>query len=104
MLRREIEEYLEDEPRARERRFKDRALVNILLKKHPALSRVPKEVLIGLVQDFNSLDRYWRMILMERPELRGVDYEDKVRYEQEKELGLGYEPRYRQNISSTKFL
>lgn len=87
-------EYLESEPKARERRNKDRAIVNILIKKYPMLGEsVPKEVLIGFVKEHNSMDRYWRKILEERTDLRGDDYGDKDGLEIEKQIELGYNAR-----------
>lgn len=89
-----VEKYLEKEPRARERRNKDRALVNLLVERYPELQNVRKETLISAVQDFNSMDRYWRLTLKNREDLRGRDYNDKAYYEQREQINLGYEPRY----------
>lgn len=90
-MKEELTAYLEAEPRARERSNKDRAIVNILLKKYPMLAEsVPKEVLIGFVKDHNSADRLWRQILEKNPHLRGTDYSDKAALEKEKRMELGY--------------
>jgi len=95
-LKNQVKEYLENEPRARERRNKDRALANLLLKRHPKLQnalderKMNKDDLIAIMQDFDSLNRFWRLILMENPELRGSDYDTKDKMES-KHLGLiGY--------------
>lgn len=93
-----VEQYLETEPRARERKEKDRALVNLLLRRYPELGTVKKDTLIDMVKDYNSMDRCWRLVLNERPELRGTDYEDKAMLEQEKQLELGYTPGYDDDI------
>lgn len=94
--RKEVEQYLEREPRARERSAKDRALVNILLARYPGVALgihwdfYSKEALIALVQDYNSMDRSWRKILEERPDLRGKDYDSKDELEKEAQRELGY--------------
>ncbi len=85
-----LEKYLEAEPRARERKNKDRAIVNLLLKTY-SLEHLTKEGLIELCHEFQTYDRAWRMILAEREELRGSDYENKTVLEQEKVVELGYE-------------
>lgn len=92
----ELTEYLENQPLARERKNKDRAIVNLLLKRHEALRNaveeklISKELLITLVQEYNSMDRSWRKTLEERPDLRGSDYSDKAYLEQEAQSKLGY--------------
>ena len=95
-LKQTIKNYLESEPRTRERREKDRALVNLLLKRHPKLQNaleqreMTKDDLIAIVQDFDSLNRFWRMILKECPELRGSDYNDKDDLELQKAVEIGF--------------
>ena len=79
----ELIKYLETEPRARERANKDRAIINLLLEKNPNLKEY-KEQLIRLVGEYSKLDRYWRKILEERPDLRGSDYLDKRKLEEAK--------------------
>lgn len=98
ILRASIEKYLEEEPKARERSNKDRAIVNTLLrdlKYFPIAVQVEKkeitrDLLVRLVQDYNSMDRAWRKVLEERPELRGTDYGDKDALEEDTMLNLGY--------------
>jgi hypothetical protein len=92
--RKELTEYLQSEPRARERTNKDRAIVNLLVAHNPTLKTIDKNVLVDLVKDHNSMDRMWRKILEERPDLRGADYWDKEILEQKKILNLGYEVGY----------
>jgi len=97
-MKQEIENYLEEEPRFRERKNKDRGIVNLLIKHHPILETVPKEILIDMVKEYNSMDRYWRMITLEREDLRGNDYDTKEIVSQEKQIQLGYESNYYNNI------
>ena len=76
-LKNKVIEYLKEEPLARERKNKDRAIVNLLLKHYQCLTPIRKEILIEVVRDYNAMDRYWRDTLANTPSLRGSDYEDK---------------------------
>ena len=87
-MRHKIEKYLEVEPRARERRFHKRAIVNVLLDKYPALQGIDKSTLIEFCADFENGTRLYRDILQFRPELRGSDNVDKKIYCQNKLLEL----------------
>ena len=89
-----LTKYLELKPEARERKNKDKYLLEILTKKYPDVAKN----LIEIVHEYTLLDRYWRKILEEREELRGKDYNDKVALEQEKILELGYEVGYTEDI------
>lgn len=93
-LQGELYEYLKSEPRARERSLKDRAIVNLLNKRYPVLET--KESRIAFVQDYNSLDRYWRLLTAEHIELRGSDYETKRIVEERKQKEIGYESGFYQ--------
>lgn len=86
-----VKDYLEREPKARERKNKDRALVNLLMKRYPALGAVDRTVLIDMVRDYNSMDRAWRQTLEQCSNLRGTDYDEKEKLEQAKIVDLGYE-------------
>lgn len=88
-LQGQLYRYLQEEPKARERRAKDRALCNLLIRNYPALRNIPKETLIEVVRDFNALDRYWRLLTSLHPELRGSDYDTKQVVEERKQLQLG---------------
>lgn len=91
--------YLKEQPLARERKNKDRAIVNCLLKQHHGIRKamehglVSKEGLVAFVQAHNSYDRQWRKVTAENEELRGSDYGEKEVLEQETILGIGYQPR-----------
>jgi predicted ribosome quality control (RQC) complex YloA/Tae2 family protein len=99
-----VEEYLKKEPRFRERAHKDRGLANLLMERYPELRDVKKETIIAAVQDYASMDRAWRQTLERQEELRGSDYHDKVRLEQEKKLDLGYVPGHDQAVKKLKTL
>lgn len=86
----ELKNYLTVQPLARERRHKNRALVNILISHHKELQGIEKEKLVEIVKEYNSLEREWRAVLEDHPELRGSDYETKQTYELKKQKELGY--------------
>lgn len=90
--------YLEKEPLFRERKNKDRGLVNMLGKKYGILQRlidqkiVSKDTLVAILQDYATADRAWRQILSRsgNAHLRGKDYDDKDELEKQKQRDLGY--------------
>jgi hypothetical protein len=98
--------YLKKEPRARERANKNRAIANVVLQ--PYLKKFGingnKEVMSDIVGEILSLDRKWRKILEENPDLRGTDYNDKQALEENKMSELGYEPNYNSNVAKLKTL
>lgn len=96
--------YLKQEPRARLRANKNRAIGNILQKKHFYTENISRDKMANLVGEILTLDRQWRKILEENPELRGTDYSKKDILEQEKMLELGYSPGYQRDIKTLKLL
>lgn len=86
----ELIDYLKTEPRARERKNKNRAIGNLLQKKYFYTENISKDKMADMVGEILSLDRKWRKILEENPDLRGTDYTDKVELELEKQRELGY--------------
>ena len=99
----ELIDYLKQEPRARERKNKNRAIGNLLIA--PYIEKVMKDNgfkefisnkadIADIVGEVLTLDRQWRKILEENPELRGTDYKDKAMLEEKKleELGYGQTP------------
>jgi hypothetical protein len=99
-----VERYLEDEPKARERSGKDRGMVNLLMKMRPKLGDLilnctfTKEEMVDILQTYSSMDRMWRKILEERPDLRGSDYGKKEELEQDAQIEIGYEAGYNQDV------
>lgn len=96
----EVENYLREEPKFRERRNKDRGIVNLLIKRMWQLGEGSanthyKEHLIAFAQEYASMDRVWRQALERNPELRGSDYGERVALVQKKQQELGY------NVSHT---
>ncbi len=94
--RKVVESYLEKAAPFRERKNKDVGIVNLLMRKYPVIKDaieaglVSKATIVSVVQDYASMDRSWRKVLEERPELRGADYEDKAELEHEARIDLGY--------------
>jgi len=82
--------YLKSQPLFRERKNKDRGMVNLLREMYPVLKDIDKDTLIGVVQDYNSMDRAWRKHLADNVWLRGTDYEQKEELEIKKQRELGY--------------
>lgn len=84
---------LRSDPRARERKNKERAIRLILIEKHPSLKEIDRDVLIAAMKTYASLDRAWRKTTEEHPELRGEDYYEKFQLEDAKRAELGYNTR-----------
>lgn len=101
----DLKEYLIREPRARLRRNKNRAIGNIILEKYSSQfplysdTKEDKAKMADMVGEILSLDRKWRKILEENPDLRGSDYKEKDILEQKAMLELGYEPNYNQKLN-----
>ena len=100
----ELLNYLKQEPRARLRRNKNRAIGNLMSEKYESQLLLSKEMMADMVGEILSLDRKWRKILEENPELRGSDYKDKEILEQEAQIKLGYDPLYQQDLKKLKTL
>lgn len=105
-LKSQVEKYLENETLFRERKNKDRGIVNLLMKKYPSLKHciesdfISKETITAIVQDYASMDRSWRQSLEHNEHLRGKDYDDKKVLAQKKQIELGYEGGYHQNVKT----
>lgn len=90
-----VEEYLDEQPLFRERKNKDRGIVNLLINRYglqPAIARgeITKDRIVAMVQDYASMDRAWRKALAENPKWRGSDYDDKDELEAKVMSALGY--------------
>lgn len=97
----QIKKHLEKHSYARERKFRDRALVDMLLEKHGDGSMFfPTGKLEAFARDFESYSRMWRLVLQENEELRGEDYGDKVVLEQREQIKLGYEPGHHEDVKT----
>jgi len=92
-LQTKIHEALKLNPEARERRTKHKFLTKMLQDKYDDLKIIPLEVLEEAVRDYASMDRIYRKLLQDNPNLRGSDYEDKHELENEKLEELGYKQK-----------
>lgn len=91
-----IKNYLQIQPKARERSLHQRGMVNLLLEDYPELKELPKDKLVDFCHDFESYCRIWRKVVEENESLRGLDYSTKEKVEQDYMLKIGYEPGYNQ--------
>lgn len=85
----QVREYLLAQPLFRERSNKDKGIANLLMRKYPQLDAMikseimTKDVLAKVFQDYASMDRAWRKCLEDDASLRGTDYKEKERLEEE---------------------
>lgn len=93
-----VKNFLEQEPRFRERKEKDRGIIYLLvgrLNLQGIMDREGKPIttkqLVEFVQGYATMDREWRQILEQNPQLRGSDYDDKDELEVKKLAQLGYQ-------------
>lgn len=86
----EMEALLIAEPRARERKNKDRAIRRILIEKYPILRELDKGMLIEVLKAYATYDRAWRKTTEVHVHLRGTDYYEKFQLEDKKKVELGY--------------
>lgn len=98
----EVLQYLKSEPRFRERSAKWRGIADLIIKKYNL--DIDRRKLADILADGSSADRAWRMALKENENLRGSDYEDKTKLEQDKLLELGYSPNYKEDIKQLDLL
>lgn len=101
-LQNRVKEYLISEPKFRERAGRENGTVNLLIERYPDLANVSKRTLIDAIHDSDSILRYWRLLLAmdENKDLRGTDFSDGKALAQQKQLDLGFEPHYHQDIKS----
>lgn len=109
-IKESVEEYLREQPLFRERKNKDRGIVNLLGRRYGALGLLLKrgeltvDTVVAIIQDAYSMDRRWRQALQHDPTLRGSDYDDKEVLEQEAEIELGYVPGHDADVKKLKTL
>ena len=95
-LQDEVMQYLIAEPKGRERQNKARFIANLLIKRNGLT--MDRELLMKVVIEAESINRYWRKTLEDYPTLRGKDYADGKPLAQEKQISLGYEIGYHRDI------
>jgi hypothetical protein len=102
-----VQWYLDSEPKARERSNRAKAVWNLLAKEYGIVEggTISKEFFIdGFFKDSQTFNRSINRIQQLNPHLRGSDYDDKERLEQEAQLEQGYTPGYNQDIKKLKTL
>lgn len=103
MNQKEIIAILEVRVDCRERSNRGKFMGRALQKKYPyELEKVPLSRLVDILKDAISMDRRIRRIQELREDLRGTDYDEKERLEQEAQLDLEYAPGYEQDIKLHK--
>ena len=96
-LQNRVHQMLKEIPWTRERLRKDEAIVKLLTNKKQwdgNKTVFTLQELTDLAKDFDSANRYWRLLTARHTELQGRDYKDKIIYEQRKILDLDYEMGY----------
>jgi hypothetical protein len=94
-----VQRFLETIIPARERRNRANAVWRLVFGSREEITR--KEY-IANVAELNSADRLIRKVQEEHEELRGDDYPDKDKYEQQHILNMGYEVGYREDTSRAR--
>lgn len=98
----EVEKYCQEEYRARYLKMRNRAVLNLVLPKHPVLARavegMDKATLIEFAKDIQTYARAFRQVLEAHPEWTNEQekYEKMIR-EQEVQLALGYSPSFHED-------
>lgn len=88
MIYDELKSYMLKEPRARERKNKNRAIGNVIKAKYHLEMEQGK--IADMVGEILNADRAWRKVLEDNKDLRGTDYWEKTDLEIKKRKELGY--------------
>lgn len=105
----EVEKYCKEEYRARYLKMRNRAVLNLVLPKHPILARavegIDKATLIEFAKDIQTYARAFRQVLEAHPEWTNEQekYEKMIK-EQSTQIDLGYEVGYNQDVKNLKML
>ena len=76
-----MKNYLQEQPKARERKNKNRAIGNVIMERYNI--QIDKAMMSDIVGEILNYDRVWRKILEDYPDLRGSDYGHKDKLEEE---------------------
>jgi len=107
-IQEEVIHYLENNPKFRERKYRGSLLMNLALKslslggKYSNGEKLTTEEMCQFAVKFDSYRHAWGDVTRECPELRGNDYADGERLEQEKLMEMGYRPNYHQDVKKLK--
>ncbi len=97
-LKEQVKELLVNQPLARERRNRARAVWKILEIRHACTEIGKDKFLDPYFTEIQTINRLILNIQQYEPDLRGKDYADKKILEQEKMLELGYSPGHFQDV------
>ena len=102
----QVKTFLETHSWARERAFRDQAIIIILRENYQNIGQAtfPVDKLLDFCRDYVSYERLWRKVTQENPDLRGKDWEDKVELEQNEQMKMGYESRFHENVKQLELL
>jgi hypothetical protein len=95
-MQEEIKNKLVDFPPFRERKFRAQFLTILALRSLELENRVKNkenlssEQLTAFAVAWSSYERAWRQVLLNNPELRGEDWEERTTLEKKKQKELGY--------------
>ena len=109
-IQEEMVYYLENNPKFRERKYRGTLLCNLALRatglgnKYSRGEKLTVQEMCDFAVKFDSYRHAWGDVTREVPSLRGSDYEDGERLAQEKQTQLGYDPSYRQDVTTLKKL
>ncbi len=99
MTKKRVHQWLTDFAKFRERKNKNKYIGALVLREHGIeMTHETKSKIGDIVGDILSADRAYRMVLEENPELRGSDYEDKNKLEQQWMLDNEYSVGYYKDI------
>lgn len=102
-----IKHCLETSPSARERRFRDKYLMTLILKKHgyEGYSVIPANEALEIAKDYVSFERIWRDVVQREPHLRGQDHSDGKALSQKFQIkDLGYEVGYTKDVRQLELI
>ncbi len=100
-LKKRVENMLRSNPQSRERKSRYRAIWFILYEIYHYDS-IDKEKFIQIGPEIGSINRLINRFQQQDESLRGKDYDDKKKLMQEKQIELGYEVGYHQDIKRNR--
>lgn len=100
----EIKELLENNVDARERRYRSRYIVDLVMKKYGKENIIPVSDFVDMATEYASYIRMWQMVQKNNPHLHGFDYEDGKILAQEHCLSNGYTPMFERDNKMVKQL
>lgn len=105
----EVEKYCKEEYRARYLKMRNRAVLNLVLPKHPilksAVEGIDKATLIEFAKDIQTYARAFRQVLQAHPEwINEQEKYEKMIKEQQTQIDLGYTPGLNEDVKNLKLL